>query len=214
MWADGITRVAGVDEAGRGPLAGPVVAAAVIFARPVDLPGLADSKRLTPPERERLAQAIRAATPMWAIGAADAAEIDALNILRATHLAMARALRALRPSAEVALIDGLPASGLPCPHHAIVQGDARCASIAAASILAKTDRDARLRAMDALHPGYGFARHKGYPTPEHRRALQRLGPCPIHRRTYRPVAELLVPTQLGELPWASADTIAHQHPRE
>jgi len=190
VWARGVVRLAGVDEAGRGPLAGPVVAAAVVFTRPVAIAGLLDSKRLTPAERTDLARAIRTVAAGWAVGVAEAWEIDALDILRATHLAMERALRALDPPADFALIDGLPTRALPCPQQAIVGGDGRCASIAAASILAKTHRDALLCDLDARYPGYGFARHKGYPTPEHLRALRERGPTPVHRRSFRPVAEL------------------------
>jgi ribonuclease HII len=127
----------------------------------------------------------------WSVAAVEPGEIDRINILRATHLAMARALDALDPAAEHALIDGLPVSGLPCPHRAIVRGDALCFSIAAASILAKVTRDRQMRELDGLHPGYGLAQHKGYGTQAHQRALRELGPSPCHRRSFRPVAECI-----------------------
>jgi len=187
----GWVRIAGVDEAGRGPLAGPVVAAAVVLPEGVELAGLRDSKCLAEPVREQLHTLVLEAALGWAIGVASPAEIDQINILRATHLAMARALTQLSPSADGALVDGLPVRGLPCPHQAIVRGDACCASIAAASVLAKVTRDRLMHALDAEHPDYGFARHKGYGTREHLKALRELGPLPCHRRSFRPVAELL-----------------------
>ena len=185
--------VAGVDEAGRGPLAGPVVVAAVILdpARPIV--GLADSKVLTPAKRESLALEIRAHALAWSVIEVDVAEIDTLNILQASLVGMSRALRALTPQASLALIDGnkLP-HDLPCPGKAIVDGDAIEPAIGAASILAKVARDARMRELDTLHPGYGFAVHKGYPTAAHRAALERLGPCPQHRRSFAPVKQQLL----------------------
>jgi ribonuclease HII len=188
---DGL-RVAGVDEAGRGPLAGPVVVAAVILdpARPVD--GLADSKVLAQAARERLSDAIVERALAHAVVVVEAGEIDRLNVLRATLAGMARALRGLDPAAGHALIDGnrLP-SDLPCPATAIVDGDALEPAISAASILAKVARDRLMVALDARHPGYGFAQHKGYPTPEHLAALARLGPCPEHRRSFAPVRACL-----------------------
>lgn len=194
--AAGWARVAGVDEAGRGPLAGPVVAAAVVLpalpALPPPLLALRDSKALPPAERERLLAWLcgTAAEGLvtWGVGWAEPAEIDRLNILRATHAAMARALAALSPPADGALVDGLPVAGLPCPHRALVRGDATCLAIAAASVVAKVTRDRRMQALDEEYPGYGFARHKGYPTPEHLRALEELGPSPCHRRSFAPVA--------------------------
>ena len=184
--------LAGVDEAGRGPLAGPVVAAAVILPlRPV-LRGLDDSKRLDEVQRGRLETRIRERALAWGLGWADAAEIDALNILEATMLAMRRALLALPVRPAAVQIDGnrLPsAAGLPLdgPMEAIVGGDGREAVIAAASILAKTWRDRYMVAADGRHPGYGFARHKGYGTAVHLEALARLGPCLLHRRSFEPV---------------------------
>ncbi|HEU4664367.1 MAG TPA: ribonuclease HII [Dokdonella sp.] len=187
-------RVAGVDEAGRGPLAGPVVVAAVILdpRRPID--GLADSKALSEAQRDELAPLIRAHALAWSVVAVDIDEIDRLNILGATLVGMERALRALQTAPVLALIDGnrLPRD-LPCRARAIVDGDAIEPAIGAASILAKTERDRIMREFDGLHPGYGFARHKGYSTPEHLVALERLGPCAIHRRGFEPVRRLLQP---------------------
>lgn len=179
----------GVDEAGRGPWAGPVCAAAVILdpARPIA--GLNDSKKLAEKRRLSLEREIRAHALSWGIGWASASEIDELNIRRATHLAMHRAIQALGVSPTEIQIDGndLPA-GLPCPTTAIVKGDGKVPEISAASILAKTARDAFMTEMDAAWPGYGFAAHKGYGVPVHSDALTRLGPCPIHRMSFRPVA--------------------------
>jgi ribonuclease HII len=189
--ASGWVRIAGVDEAGRGPLAGPVVAAAVVLPDGVALAGLRDSKCLAELAREQLYGQVLEVALGWAVGIAEAEEIDRINILRATHLAMARALSGLAPGADGALVDGLPVKGLPCPHQAIVRGDACCMSIAAASVLAKVTRDRMMHALDAEHPGYGFARHKGYGTPEHLHALRELGPLSCHRRSFRPVVELV-----------------------
>ncbi len=190
---DGL-RVAGVDEAGRGPLAGPVVVAAVILdpARPIA--GLADSKVLAEAARERLSDQIVAHALAHAVVVGEAAEIDRLNILQATLAGMARALRGLAPAADHALVDGnrLP-KDLPCPATAIVDGDALQPAISAASILAKVARDRLMVALDIRFPGYSFAAHKGYPTPEHLAALGRLGPCPAHRRSFAPVRRLLAP---------------------
>jgi ribonuclease HII len=187
-------RVAGVDEAGRGPLAGPVVVAAVILdpRRPID--GLADSKVLSEAQRDELAPLIRAHALAWSVVAVDIDEIERLNILGATLVGMERALRTLQTAPVLALIDGnrLP-KNLPCRARAIVDGDATEPAIGAASILAKTERDRIMRELDDAHPGYGFARHKGYSTPEHLVALERLGPCAIHRRGFEPVRRLLEP---------------------
>lgn len=182
--------VAGVDEAGRGPLAGPVVAAAVILdpGRPID--GLNDSKRLTARQRDRLDEAIRTRALAWALGRAEVEEIDRLNILRATLLAMQRAVAALDPAPRRVLVDGDRCPRLGCPAQAIVKGDQKVAAIAAASILAKVARDREMAQLDALYPGYGLARHKGYPTRDHVEALRRLGATPAHRRSFSPVRAL------------------------
>ncbi|HEY0178577.1 MAG TPA: ribonuclease HII [Dokdonella sp.] len=196
--------VAGVDEAGRGPLAGPVVVAAVIFDPKRRPRGLADSKVLSEAEREKLAPRIRAAALAWSVVAVDVDEIDRLNILGATLAGMTRALAALAVAPTLALIDGnqLPKQ-TPCRAHGIVGGDASEPVISAASILAKTTRDRIMRELDALHPGYGFARHKGYSTPEHLRALQELGPCPLHRRGFAPVQRVSAP----ELPLFASEPV-------
>jgi ribonuclease HII len=183
--------VAGVDEAGRGPLAGPVVVAAVILdpARPIA--GLADSKVLSPLRREQLAMEIRAHALAFSVIEVGVDEIDRLNILQATLVGMTRAVCALLPAPMLVLIDGnqLPRE-LPCSGRAIIDGDASEPAISAASILAKVARDARMCEFDALFPGYDFTLHKGYATVAHRAALQRLGPCPQHRRSFAPVRQL------------------------
>lgn len=190
--------IAGIDEAGRGPLAGPVVAAAVVLDPRCPIAGLADSKVLSAPQRETLARQIVAHALCHAIVAVDEAEIDRLNILHATMAAMGRAARRLWPRPVEILVDGnrLPA-GLGVPARAIVKGDATEPAISAASILAKTFRDALMRDYDRHHPGYGFAQHMGYPTPEHLEALRRLGPCAIHRRSFAPVRALIEPVAGG-----------------
>ena len=189
--------VAGVDEAGRGPLAGPVAVAAVILdpARPIA--GLGDSKALSEARREALAPLVREYALAWHLEWVHPAEIDRINILQATLAGMSRALRALRPAPRSALVDGnrLPRD-LPCPAQALVKGDAREPAIMAASILAKVARDRLMRELDAQFPGYGFALHKGYPTPEHLEALRRLGPCAEHRRSFAPVRALMAPSLL------------------
>ena len=189
--AAGAARVAGVDEVGRGPLAGPVMAAAVILD-PARVPeGLADSKRLSPALREALAAALRACAEV-SVAEASVEEIDALNVWGATALAMARAVAALAP--DHALIDGaLVPRGLPCPAEAVVRGDARSASIAAASIAAKVARDARMAALAQHDPRYGWATNMGYPTALHHAALRQHGITPHHRRSFRPIREMLCP---------------------
>ncbi len=188
MMVGNIEWTAGVDEAGRGPLAGPVVIAAVILdpSRPIN--GLADSKVLTAKRRSELAVQIRERSVAWAIIAVEVDEIDRVNILQASLLGMSRALRALALAPSLALIDGnrLP-HDLPCPGRAIIGGDASEQAISAASILAKTERDRLLVELDHDYPGYGFAKHKGYPTTAHFEALNQYGPCPQHRRSYAPV---------------------------
>jgi ribonuclease HII len=170
-------------------LAGPVVAAAVILDPALRLRGLRDSKLLTPAAREELAIEIRARALAWAVAESDVGEIDALNILQATLLAMKRAIERLTTRPEVVWIDGIHCPALDYPMRAIVDGDRLIAAIAAASILAKTSRDAMLVELDRSYPKYGFARHKGYATPEHLAALRELGPCPVHRRFFAPVAQ-------------------------
>ena len=188
--AGGVRIVAGIDEAGRGPLAGPVIAAAAVFEEHIDGPArLNDSKKLSAGTRERLFELLSTMPGFhYGIGRADAHEIDSLNILRATHLAMRRALEALPVRPGHALIDGLPVHPFPVPHTAVVSGDGRSLSIAAASVLAKVTRDRIMNTMDREFPEYGFARHKGYGTKQHLEALGRLGPCPQHRLSFAPVA--------------------------
>jgi ribonuclease HII len=185
--------VCGVDEAGRGPLAGSVVAAAVILdpARPIA--GLNDSKKLSAKRREALAIEIREKALAWAVAEASIEEIDRINILQASLLAMRRAVEALSVAPSHALIDGNRCPVLPCTSEAIIGGDGKVASIAAASILAKTVRDADMLALHAIYPQYGFDRHMGYPTAVHLKALRDHGVTPVHRRSYAPVAQLLVP---------------------
>lgn len=189
--ADADTILAGVDEAGRGPLAGPVVAAAVVLSASYPIDGLADSKTLSASRREALAGQIRAQAAAWALGMASVEEIDRLNILQATLLAMQRAVQGLAITPDLVLVDGNRAPRLSCPVRTVVRGDALIKSISAASILAKVARDAILQNLDAEYPGYGFAVHKGYPTAAHQRALEALGPSPVHRRTFGPVKRLL-----------------------
>jgi ribonuclease HII len=181
--------ICGIDEAGRGPLAGPVVAAAVILDPKRRIRGLADSKVLAPERREELAVLIRERAIAWATGSADVEEIDRINILHATMLAMTRAVAALPVVPEEALVDGNRCPTLACRVRAIVKGDRDVKSISAASIIAKTTRDALLRELDKVYPAYGFAQHQGCGTPEHLAALDRHGPCPIHRRSFAPVVQ-------------------------
>ncbi|WP_049261250.1 ribonuclease HII [Neisseria bacilliformis] len=192
---------AGVDEAGRGPLAGSVFAAAVILPEHYDLPGLADSKKLSEKKRDALAAQIKAQAVVWSVAEAGVDEIARLNILHAAMLAMRRAVEALAVPPQHILIDGnrIP-DGLPAPAEAVVKGDAKIPAISAASILAKTARDAQMYALAARHPQYGFERHKGYGTPEHLAALRRHGALPEHRRGFAPVREILAQGRLfGEL---------------
>jgi len=191
LWREGRGLVAGVDEAGRGPLAGPVVAAAVVFpafAKPIR--GLRDSKLLTAAARERLAALVRVRALAVAVGAASVREIDRFNIRRAAVLAMRRALARLTVRPDVVLVDGLPCPELGCPHQAIVDGDARCHSIAAASVIAKTVRDRLMALLGGRHPAYAWANNKGYGTPEHLAALAELGFTAHHRRSFSPVVQL------------------------
>jgi ribonuclease HII len=189
-WAEGKRRVAGVDEAGRGPLAGPVVAAAVILPAEFDPEGITDSKKLSPASRECAYERLRAESPFIGVGVVHADDIDRLNILRATHRAMRLAVEALTEAPDIVFVDGLPVPGLHADCRSLVKGDTRCLSIAAASIVAKVTRD-RMMCGDyhEMYPQYDFARHKGYPTPEHLAALLEHGPCPLHRRSFAPVAQ-------------------------
>jgi ribonuclease HII len=191
---DGFVRVCGIDEAGRGPLAGPVVAAAVILPEGYTLPGLNDSKKLTARKREALYQALMADdTVQKSIAQATVAEIDELNILRATHLAMRRAAEGLSGGVDFCLIDGLPVPGFPLPSLSIVKGDARCLSIAAASILAKVWRDHYMNELHREFPAYGFDRHAGYGTKAHMQAIHDHGVTIHHRRSFAPVTQLELP---------------------
>lgn len=183
--------IAGVDEVGRGPLAGPVVTAAVILAphRPID--GLADSKAISEKKRERLFDEIKEKALCWAIGRCEVVEIDELNILQATMVAMQRAVAGLTPQPEHALIDGNRCPTLPCSCEFVIKGDSKIPAISAASILAKVTRDREMVELDLQYPGYGLAGHKGYPTKSHIEALTALGVTPIHRRSFGPVARAL-----------------------
>ncbi|MCL1917298.1 MAG: ribonuclease HII [Peptococcaceae bacterium] len=206
LWERGYARIAGIDEVGRGPWAGPVVAAACILPCDFDLPGLKDSKKLTPRRREKLAVGIKDQAIAWSVASVDERDIEVLNILQATLKAMCQAVCALVPRPEALLIDGrdtldrarfakeLMISGetWETPYQqAVIGGDARSASIAAASILAKVARDRIMTEYSVIYPGYGFDKHKGYGTQEHREALRRLGPCPLHRMSFAPVKGLM-----------------------
>ena len=184
--------VAGVDEAGRGPLAGPVVAAAVILDPNRPIAGLKDSKQLSAGQREALSTQIRERSLAWAVAWADHEEIDRLNILEASLLAMARAVAALTPQPMHVLVDGNRCPAVPQPVTAIVKGDTKVPAISAASILAKVERDAAMCRLDILYPGYGFAVHKGYPTAVHLAALDAQGVCAVHRRSFGPVRRMLL----------------------
>jgi len=190
--------IAGIDEAGRGPLAGPVVAAAVILDRKKIPKGLDDSKQMEPEEREEVYGRIMQRAVAVGVGEASVDEIDLINIRQATHVAMARAVRALAIAADFALVDGNDPPALPCPCDVIVDGDARSASIAAASIIAKVTRDRMMRALHEQFPGYGWFTNKGYSTEEHLEALSRLGPCVHHRRSFAPVHNILYGAQLED----------------
>ena len=187
----GTDLVAGVDEAGRGPLAGPVVAAAVMLDPDRPVSGLADSKALSEARREALYGEIVSAALAWSVARAEVAEIDRLNILQATMLAMQRAVAGLAPAAQYALVDGNRLPELACRAEAVVRGDSLVPAISAASIIAKVTRDREMHSMDARYPGYGFAQHKGYPSRRHLEALERLGVTAIHRRSYAPVRKIL-----------------------
>ena len=191
-WAEGKRLVAGIDEAGRGPLAGNVVAAAVILPPDFDPAGITDSKKLSEAQRERAFVRIVAEAVSYCVAEASPAEIDAINILRATHLAMKRAVDGLSLSPDVVFVDGLPVNNLHADCRSFVKGDSRSLSIAAASILAKVTRDRQMVEAGKLWPQYGFAGHKGYGAATHLAALRLYGPCPIHRRSFCPVGQLVL----------------------
>jgi ribonuclease HII len=191
LWERGVVHVAGVDEAGMAPLAGPVVAGACILPRDYRPRGIDDSKQLDRKERERLAADVKRNALCWAVARAEVDEIDGLNIYRAGLLALVRAVRALSMVPDHLLVDARKLADLRIAQTPIIHGDALSLTIAAASILAKTARDALMVELDGAHPGYGFARHKGYPTAEHFDALRRLGACPVHRRSFQPVRQAL-----------------------
>ena len=204
LWRQGVRFVAGVDEAGCGPLAGPVVAAAVMFPHewlgsglPAALRGLNDSKQLSAEQRDRFfAVLMGSAEIRRGVAVVDVAVIDRINILQAAHLGMRQALAKLDPAPEHALVDGRPVKSLLLPNTPLVKGDARSYSIAAASVLAKVTRDRLMREYDQAYPGYGFAEHKGYGTPQHLAAINALGPCPIHRRSFAPFRPVAINLEL------------------
>jgi len=192
--ARGFQTIAGVDEAGRGPLAGPVAAAAVILTDGFECEGLDDSKKITPSRRDMLFERLTTDTTIvWSVAFASSEEIDTLNILRATHLAMRRAVEGLVACPDHCLIDGLPVRDFPVLHQAVVKGDGKSLSIAAASIIAKVTRDRLMQEIDNEFPQYGFAKHQGYGTKVHLEALRNHGPCRHHRRSFQPVAQLTLP---------------------
>jgi ribonuclease HII len=199
LWEQGIELVGGVDEVGMAPLAGPVIAAAVILPRGTRITGVDDSKKLTPEEREALEPQIRACAVAVGLGRAEVHEIDTVNIYQAGLLALRRAVLALSPLPQHLLVDARRLPDLPMPQQPIIKGDAKSITIGAASIVAKVHRDRLMSELDREHPGYGFAEHKGYPTPVHLEALQRLGACTLHRRSFAPVAKALglIPEQQG-----------------
>jgi ribonuclease HII len=204
LWQKGLRLVAGVDEAGCGPLAGPVVAAAVVFPCAWSEPGLAsglrglnDSKQLTEAQREKYYSILTSHPAIrWAVASVDVELIDRINIYQAAHRAMNLALDQLQPPPEHVLVDGRPVRSMRFPNTPLVKGDARSYSIAGASVLAKVTRDRLMREYDQLYPGYGFAEHKGYGTPQHLAAIQALGPCPIHRRSFSPFRPVATPLEL------------------
>lgn len=190
-YSSGCIRVAGIDEAGRGPLAGPVVAAAVVLPPGLVLQGVRDSKEVPEAERERLAELIRASALAYGIGIVDETTIDEVNIYQATILAMNLALRDISPPPDYLLIDAVSLPQISIPQKAIIKGDRRSHTIAAASILAKTERDRLMRKLHEQYPQYNFHRHKGYATKEHMTLLKKYGPCPAHRKSFRPVSDML-----------------------
>lgn len=201
----GAKRIAGLDEVGRGPMFGPVVAAAVILPKAFRLQGLTDSKRLSEKQRNKFDAIIRSEADAWAIAAVDVETIDRINILNASLLAMRLAVEQIAPPPDYLLIDGLNRIDWQCSQQPVVKGDATSLSIAAASVLAKVYRDRMLVEFDAVYPGYGLARHKGYCSPEHMDALARLGPTPQHRKSYQPVAQRMLVFDRAEVITQLAD---------
>lgn len=193
LWATGITRIAGVDEVGVGPLAGPVVAAAVIVPPSMRVRGVDDSKTLRPALREELAERIRAEATAVSLGVVEVDEIDRINIHQATLEAMRRAVEGLAVAPEHVIVDARTIPGITLPQTAIVKGDSRSYAVAAASIVAKVARDRMMRVLHDSHPEYGFAEHAGYGTPAHLAALAQHGPCPAHRRSFAPVRQMRLP---------------------
>jgi ribonuclease HII len=214
LWDKGILQVAGVDEAGMSPLAGPVSAAAVIFLPGARIPGVDDSKKLCAAERERLAAEIKRTAVAWSVGFAEVAEIDTINIYWASQLAMKRAVAGLAVRPDHVLIDGRRVKDLDVAQQAIIKGDAKSLTIAAASILAKTARDALMHTLDAKHPGYGFSKHKGYGVPEHLAALEKLGACAVHRTSFGPVRSILGLPPLPPWPDSRRQATPLQCPQE
>ncbi len=213
LWTSGTMLVAGVDEAGMSPLAGPVCAAAVIFKPGTRIAHVDDSKKLDAKERARLAVAIKETAHAWCVAFATVEEIDTINIHWAGILAMKRAVQGLNPAAQHLLIDARKLKDVPLPQDRIVKGDSRSLSIAAASILAKTARDTLMEELDAKYPGYGFSRHKGYPVKEHQAALERLGACEIHRRSFGPVRVALGLPPLPPDTWKTGEAAPVSMPR-
>jgi ribonuclease HII len=206
LWAAGVLHVAGVDEAGMSPLAGPVAAAAVIFAAGSRIPGIDDSKKLDAEARDKLAAEIKERAVAWSVAFAQVEEIDRINIYWASLLAMRRAVEGLSFAPQHILLDARRLRGLQVPQQSLVKGDGRSLTIAAASILAKTARDALMHKLDADYPGYGFSKHKGYPVREHLAALERLGASAIHRRSFAPVRAVLGLPPLP--PWPNAGAVS------
>jgi len=200
LWEQGYSRIAGTDEVGMGPLAGPVVAGAVILPKDFRPKGLNDSKQLDEKEHARLSAEVKANAIAWAVGQVEVEEIDRINIYRAGLLAMRRAIEALPVAPDFVLVDARTVREIPLPQRGIIKGDARSLSIAAASVVAKFTRDALMTELDATYPGYGFAGHKGYGAPEHLAALKKLGPCAIHRRSFAPVRAAHPPGHPDALP--------------
>jgi ribonuclease HII len=200
LWEQGYTKIAGTDEVGMGPLAGPVVAGAVILPKDFRPKGLNDSKLLDEKDHERLSFEVKANAVAWAVGQVEVEEIDRINIYRAGLLAMRRALEALPVVPDFVLVDARTLREVNLPQRGIIKGDAKSLSIAAASVVAKFTRDKLMGELDGKYPGYGFAKHKGYSVPEHWEALKKLGPCAIHRRSFAPVRAALPPGDPGALP--------------